>query len=131
VLRAINLRKLAAIDVALLGYKLIFAEYAAGVILAIGLGLFVIFRSHSVWQIVLGLYLICLGINYVPMLAYTIAIGNRGRAQEEIADELIDRGRATSKYRRQSLVLLVPLLAAALALRPKRPVSPETKQNPR
>lgn len=54
--RAINLRKLAAIDIALLGYKLIFAEYAAGVILAIVLGLFVIFRSQSVWQVALGVY---------------------------------------------------------------------------
>jgi hypothetical protein len=53
VLGTINLRRLAAIDIALLGYKLIFAEYLLGVVLSIGLGLFVIFRSHSHWETVL------------------------------------------------------------------------------
>jgi hypothetical protein len=121
VLRALNLRKLAAIDIALLGYKLIFGEYAAGVLLSAGLGLFVVFRSHSFWQVVLGGYLICVGINYVPMLAYAVAIGSKERAQQEIAEELRDRRRAMSKYRRVSALLLVPLLAPALALRRERP----------
>jgi hypothetical protein len=120
-LSKINLRKLAAIDIALLGYKLIFAEYLLGVALSIGLGLFVIFRSHSSWQTVLGVYLICLGIDYVPMLAYTVSIGSREHARAEIADELTDRHKAMSKYRRLSLLLLVPLLVPALALRSKRP----------
>jgi len=121
VFRAINLRKLAALDIALLGYKLILVEYAAGIILAIGLGLFVVFRSHSFWQAILGCYLICLGINYIPMSAYAISIGNKERAQTEIADELTHRRGAMSKYRRVSLLLLVPLLVAVIALRRERP----------
>ena len=129
-LRAINFRRLVAIDIALLGYKLIFAEYVAGVLLSIALGLFVILRSHSFWQAALGLYLICLGINYAPMLAYTVAIGNRQRAQAEIADELTQRRIAVSKYRRVSLLLLVPLLAPALALLAGEPGSHETPQGP-
>jgi hypothetical protein len=129
-LSTINLRKLAAIDIALLGYKLIFAEYAAGVLLSAGLGLFVVFRSHTFWQVVLGVYLICLGIDYVPMLAYTISMGSRERARAEIADELTDRRGATSKYRRVSLLLLVPLLAPLLALRRVQPASHDGAQSP-
>jgi hypothetical protein len=67
-----NIRKLAAIDIVFLGYKLVFAEYAFGVLFSVALGIFVLFRSHSVWQVALGIYLICLGINYVPMLANTV-----------------------------------------------------------
>jgi len=62
------------------------------------------------------------------MLAYTIAIGSRERAEEEIAGELQDRRTAVSKYRRESLLLLVPLAAPALALRRRRPAPHKTAQ---
>ncbi len=112
---SIDLRKLAALDIAFLGRSVIVAEFAGGVALSAGLGLFVLLRQHSFWQIVLGVYLICLGINYVPMFAYAVAIPTRERAREEIAEELGDKRRAMSKYRRQSLLLLIPLLVPILA----------------
>ncbi len=112
---SIDLRKLAAMDIALLGRSVIVAEFAGGVALSAALGLFVLFRQHSFWQIVLGVYLISLGINYLPMFAYAIAIPTRERAREEIAEELADKRRAISKYRRQSLLLLIPLLVPILA----------------
>lgn len=111
----IDLRKLVAIDIAFLGRKVIVAEFAGGVVLSTALGLFVLMRQHSFWQIVLGVYLICLGLNYVPMFAYAVAIPTREQAREAIADELADKGRAMSKYRRQSLLLLIPLLVPILA----------------
>jgi hypothetical protein len=113
-----KIRGLAAIDIALLGYRLIYAEYLAGVVLALALGIFILFRSHSIGQYAFGAYLACLGINYVPMLIYMIAIGSRQNAQAEIADELADLGKlkkAMSMYRRVSLLLLVPLAAPILA----------------
>ena len=112
---SMDLRKLAAIDIAFLGRKVIVAEFAAGVVLSTALGLFVLVRGHSFWQILLGVYFLCLGINYAPMFAYAMAIPTRDHAREEMADELADRGRAMSKYRRQSMLLLVPLLAPILA----------------
>ncbi|HUI41932.1 MAG TPA: hypothetical protein VL523_08190 [Terriglobia bacterium] len=112
---ATGFRKLAAIDIVFLGYKLIFAEYAVGVFFSIALGLFVLVRGSTFLQVVLGAYLICLGINYVPMLAYAVAIGSQSSAQAELGDELTERRRAMSKYRRQSLFLLVPLLVPILA----------------
>ena len=109
-------RKLAAIDIVFLGPKLIIGEFASGVLLCAALGTFVLFRGHSFWQAILGLYLISLGINYVPMLAYAVAITKRHSAEAEMGDELMDERRAMVKYRRQSLLLLVPLLVPMLAL---------------
>lgn len=116
----IDLRKLAAIDIAFLGRKVILAEFAGGVVLSTALGVFVLLRQHSFWQIVLGVYLVCLGLNYVPMFAYAVAFPTREQAREAIADELADKRRAMSKYRRQSLLLLIPLLAPIIALAHRR-----------
>ena len=123
----INIRKLAAIDIAFLGYKLIFLEYAGGVFLSVALGLFVLFRAHSFWQVVLGVYLICLGINYVPLLVYALRIGSKQSAHAELADELTERRRAMSKFRRQSLLLLVPLLMPILTFTQEQGKSSEVK----
>ncbi len=112
----LNLRKLAAIDIALLGYKFVLAEYAVGVFFSVGLGLFVLFRGHSFWQVWLGIYLLSLGINYIPMLACAVSIANREAARAELGAELTDKARAMAKYRRQSLLLLVPNLVPILAL---------------
>jgi hypothetical protein len=112
-----NPRKLAAIDIAFLGPKFIIAEFAGGVLLCVALGVFTLLRAGSFWQLTLGVYLICLGINYVPMLAYAIAITQGQRAAAEIGDELNNSRRAMAKYRRQSMLLLVPLLAPIVALR--------------
>jgi uncharacterized membrane protein SpoIIM required for sporulation len=111
-----DMRKLAAIDILFLGRTVTIAEYACGVILSGALGLFALFRSHSSWQYALSTYLLFLGINYIPMLLYACAIGSRESANVELADELVDKRRAMSKYRRQSLFLLVPLLLPILSL---------------
>jgi hypothetical protein len=47
----LGFRKLAAIDIAILGYKFIYAEYVCGVALPIGLGILTFVKSHSPWQI--------------------------------------------------------------------------------
>ncbi len=112
----IKIRKLAAIDIALIGYGIIAAEFAFGVMASLGLGVFVLFRGHSAAQTVLGMYLLCIGINYVPLLLYTITIRNRGNARLEMGDELNDKARTMSRYRTQSLLLLVPLAVAILAI---------------
>jgi hypothetical protein len=113
---ALNLRKLAAIDIVFLGYWPIFAEYAFGVLFSVGLGIFVLLRGHSVWQVVSGIYLVCLGINYIPMFAYTVSIANSEHARAELGDELLEQRTAMSKYRRVSLLLLVPLVVPFLAI---------------
>ena len=116
----INPRKLAAIYVVFLGSKFVIAEFAGGVLLCVALGTFVPFRGASFRHLALGLYLISLGINYVLMLAYAIAITRGESARAEMGDELNDKRRAMAKYRRQSLLLLVPLLVPIVALGQER-----------
>jgi hypothetical protein len=90
-------------------------------VLPIGLGILTLDKAPSTWQTVFGLYLVCLGINYAPMLAYTLSIANRDEARAELGDELSQRREAMAKYRRISILLLVPLFAAVYALtRPER-----------
>ena len=81
----------------------------------VALGTVVLFRGHSFWQLALGLYFISLGINYVPLLVYAVAITRGQSARAEMGDELSDERWAMAKYRRQSILLLVPLLVPILA----------------
>jgi len=122
--RSLNFRKLAAIDIVFLGFRLVLAEYAFGVMFSMALGMFVLFRSHSIWQVGLGAYLICLGLNYVPMFAYTISIANKQNARAELGEELKESRRAMAKYRRLSLLPLVPLSLPVLSIvrRLRKPV---------
>ena len=113
---SVNFKKLAAIDVAFLGPKLIIAEFAFAVLFSIALGIFALLRAHSLWGTAVGAYLVCLGINYGPMLAFALAIGNRENARLELGDELKEKRAAMSKYRRQSLLLLVPLAVPIFAI---------------
>jgi|SRR5580700_573635 hypothetical protein len=109
----INVRKLSAIDLHFLGPKIILAEFGLGVPIMLALGIlslrFGLLRTHAAWQIVLGVYLLLLAINYIPMLWHAIDLARRGSAADELGDELSDKGAAMRKYRRQSLWLLVPL----------------------
>jgi hypothetical protein len=50
------------------------------------------------------------------MLIYALAITRNKSARAELGDELNDRTGAMSKYRRQSILLLVPLLVPIIAL---------------
>jgi len=111
-----DVRKLAAIDIVFLGFGVVVTEYACGVLLSIALGIFVLFRSHSAGQAILGAYFLCLGINYIPLLVYSLSIGNNDEARAELGNELIDKRRAMAKYRRLSLLLLAPLVIPILAI---------------
>ena len=116
-----NARKLAAIDLIFLGPKVIITEFSAGVFLSAVLGIFVLVRGHhSHAQIVLGLYLISLGINYVPMLNHAIRISRAKSARAELGNELDDKRVAMAKYRRQSLWLLLPMIVPLMALAQSR-----------
>jgi hypothetical protein len=46
------------------------------------------------------MYLICLGINYVPMLALPIGIARKRSARAELGDEVNDKPGVMAQYRR-------------------------------
>jgi hypothetical protein len=112
----IDPRKLAAIDIVFLGSTIIVAEFAAGVLLSGCLGVFVLLRSHSAGQLAVGLYLLSLATNYVPMLIYALAITKAGSARLEMGDELNNKREAMRRYRRMSILLLVPLLVPCVTI---------------
>jgi hypothetical protein len=117
----IQVRKLVAIELAFLGPRLILAEYAIAVVGGAGLGLLSLrvglIRTHALWQILLGIYLLFLALTYAVLLVCAISMARRGDAREEIANELDDKITALQKFRRQSLWLLVPLVVPVAAMR--------------
>lgn len=116
----IEIRKLAALEVLFLGPKLVLAEYVCGVFLSAVLGVFVLMRGQTLWQSLLGIYLICIGLNYLPLLLQAFALRDRNAAREVIGNELADTRQTFSRYRSQSLLLLVPLLVAIIGVSQSR-----------
>lgn len=116
----INVRKLAAIDLEFLGPKIILSEFGLGVLGSLTLGILSIragmHRFHSARMTVFGVYLLLLGINYVPLLLHALDIARNGCARQEIADELGNRRVTFRKYRRQSLFLLLPMVVPIAAI---------------
>jgi len=112
----IQIRKLAAVDLAHLGPRLILAEFGLGILGPAALGILSVVRSHSLGGTLFGLYLIALALNYVPLLLHAISLVRGGTAQVEIAAEAGDRKRLFQKYRRQSVWLLVPLVVPIVAV---------------
>jgi len=117
----ICIRNLVAVELAFLGPKFILAEYAFAVVAGVGLGVLSLrvglMRTHAMWQVLLGAYLVLLALTYAVLLGSAIAMARRGDARDEIADELDDKATAFRKYRRQSLWLLVPLAVPIAAIR--------------
>jgi hypothetical protein len=62
-----------------LGPKFILAEYGFAVVVGGGLGVLSLrvglVRTHAVWQVLLGAYLLLLALTYAVLLGYAIANG--------------------------------------------------------
>jgi membrane protease YdiL (CAAX protease family) len=112
----INIRKLAVLDIVFLGPWFILAEFSLGVFGSFALGFLTLLRSHSLGGIALGSYLLFIGLNYVPLLLHAISLVRHNSAHQEIDEELTEKRRMFRKYRRQSLLLLVPLAVPIMAL---------------
>ena len=113
----INIRKLAAVDMAWLGPRVILVEYALGIILPTVLGLlslragwFGLVRSN--WEGVTGLWLLGIAANYIPLFIYAILIARGGTVKQEGQPELAHARR----YGLQQVIIFVPLLVAMVAL---------------
>jgi hypothetical protein len=121
----INIRKLAALDIAFHGPTFILAEFAFGVFASAALGLWLMytgfFAAHfNPWSSLMGCYLLFAALNYVPLFLYAISIVRRRSAEEEVAFELAHKKRYARKYTLQSLLLLFPLVVPVLAIYQER-----------
>jgi hypothetical protein len=118
----INIRKLAALDIAFHGPKFILVEFALGVIGCAALGFFSLYfglfhgLNHSLFSVIMGCFLLWIALNYVPLLIYAISIVRHQSAHQEVAYELEHKDKYAKKYTLQSTLLLIPLVVPALAV---------------
>ena len=113
----ISIRKLAAVDMTLHGTRVIMAEFAVGIALPLILGLFslragLVSAVQSWWETALGLWLVGIAANYVPLLIYAVAIVRGGTMKQEGQAELAQ----VKRYGIQQMIILIPFLVVVLAL---------------
>ena len=117
-LRLIEVRKLAALDMAWLGTRLVLAEYALGIVLAAALGTLSLgwAIAHDAelyqWPVLGGIWLLTIAANYVPLFLYAVALARAGTVQEEAQAEVPHARR----YVLQQAMILVPLFVLALSV---------------
>jgi hypothetical protein len=117
----IEVRKLAAVDMAWLGTRVIVTEYALGVMLPLVLGILSLGAGLAQqdlinWQTILGTWLVTISANYVPLFLYSVIIARAGSAQREGRPEFAHAGR----YGIQQAIILVPLFVVFLAFAQER-----------
>lgn len=105
----LDLRKLAAADMALHGARFAIAEFAVGFLLTAVLGSLSLLGGRSGAQKVLGAYLLFIALNYLTLLALSVKIRTHDSAERVVADLLNDRP-ALIRLSKQSLLLLIPIL---------------------
>ena len=116
----INIRKLVALDIVYHGYRFILAEFALAVLISGGIGIFILSAyirnpDHPLSGFIIGLVLIWIALNYVPLLVYAISIARHKSAQQEVAYEL--EHKEVYRYTFQSIILLLlPLIVPIAAL---------------
>ena len=114
----IEVRKLAALDMALLGTRLVLAEYALGVVLPAALGrLFLVLglARHAElyhWLVLGGIWLLTIAANYVPLFLYAVVLARAGTVQEEAQTARPH----IRRYVLQQALILVPLSVLALSV---------------
>ena len=116
--RFINVRKLAAIDIVYRGPRTILLEFGFGVFFlgVLGFAFLVFVHQRTTETTAIGAYLLLLGLNYIPLLAYSVSIAMRGSAKAEVAFELAHGNVYRRKYGVQQALILVPLAIPLLTL---------------
>jgi hypothetical protein len=117
-----DVRRLAALDMygaggTLRRRRLIRAEFVAGALGCIILGVLAAVAGSTAYKL-LGAWLIGVGINYVPLAAYSVILCAPGRLEAALSGVNI---RAEQRYyMRAQILLAVPLLVALLAAQRSR-----------
>jgi hypothetical protein len=80
---------------------------------ALALGITALIRGHSWAPRLLGLYLLSLALNYLPLFLHAIALSSR---RNRVLSGAIEIQQPIRDYQIQSLLLLVPAIVPVLAL---------------
>jgi uncharacterized membrane protein len=110
--RVINVRKLVALDIYLHGSRFILAEFGVGTPVIIAVGFWLILANI----LVLGMYLLLTGINYVPLLVYATIIARSRTAEKEVEYGLKHDEHYNRKYSVQQLMIFIPLTIVVLTI---------------
>jgi len=111
----INIRKLAAVDMAFHGTRFIVAEFALGVVLPFILGLLSLRSGLHIaftWQVVIGIWLMTIAANYIPLFIYSVLIAKAGSVKEEGQPEIAN----AKRYGIQQMIILVPFMVVVVAI---------------
>ena len=117
--RFVNVRRLAAVDMhglngTVLRRRLIIAEFVLSALAGIGIGLFLLFSTPDAVGIVLGLYAIGVGANYVPAAIHALSLRSPARLKAELAGADVES--ELRHYTAAQLWVFVPLLFVWLAV---------------
>lgn len=110
--RLISIRKLVAADIALHGYRFILVEFAVGAPAMIAFGLWLILTNALFF---IGLYICLVGINYIVLLLYAIAIYRKHSALREVSKDIAHDQQYLRKYGSQQFLILVPFAIIIIA----------------
>ena len=117
----IEVRKLVAVEMALLGTHVAVSAYALGIVLPFLFGLFSLVVNLAAaqaasWQLALGFWMVSVAANYAVLLGYALSMVKMGTAKQEGIPELAHARR----YSTQQVIVLIPFAVAALALSQER-----------
>jgi hypothetical protein len=118
----ISIRKLAALDLVFHGPRFVLIEFGGAVVLSIGLAALSLRSAFSgpgrpvVWEIVLGVLLVSIAANYLPLLVNAVLLIRSGTARQEVAAELEHARQTQRRYGTQQFLLIVPLAVMVIAL---------------
>lgn len=114
----INVKKLAELDIAFHGRRVILAEFSLSFLLLTFFGVFVLLINQrtSLLLSLFGTYLLLIGLNYLPLLLHAITIKETNNGQPEIREER-PRHDMARKYGIQQLLILVPITILAFAIK--------------
>ncbi|MFJ9703747.1 hypothetical protein [Streptomyces sp. NPDC101234] len=97
--------------------RIVLVEYIAGVIVASGLGLWVLLNSSSTGGRVFGAWLIAVGVNYIPLASHAIRLSAPGGWDAELVG--VDVRRELARFGILQLWIVVPLAVVFFAVRGK------------
>ncbi len=112
--RIIIVRRLVALDLTLHGPRFIGIEFGVGTPVILVVGAWLVVGSSAVGQ-TLGLYLLLAGINYLPILAYTVILLRARSWKGEVEEELATDRHYVRKYSVQQLLIFIPFAIVLLA----------------
>jgi hypothetical protein len=114
----VDVRRLAAIDMyGIRGTarrrRIILTEFILGAVVLVGYGGWLAFTPGTPVDLALGAYLMAIGVNYVPLSLYALALIRPGALDAELAG--VDTGPELRRYSVLQFWVFVPLALVVMA----------------